>query len=142
MMKTKDDFVTNSSSTAYVVLIPENFHINAGDIKISWDCVDEEEQLPVEQIHKEVLDLIDVLKIGEDVWCYGYEYTHPEIYDTIIELCRENNFILTVKDLNGEGNNMIQGIPEKKVTDIILNSTDLNKTFNFLRKEKDDVKKE
>ena len=141
-MKLKSDFVTNSSSTAYVVLIPENFHINEGDIEITWNDVQEDEDISIEQIQTEVLDLIDVLKIGENIWCYGHDYTHPEIYNTVLNLCHKNNFILTVKDFNGEGNNTIQGVQEEKVRDIILNSIDINETFNFLRKEKKDVKEE
>lgn len=140
-MKLKTDFISNSSSTAFVVLIPSNFHIDIGDIEILWDNVDEEDNLSIEQIQTEVIDLIDVLKIGENVWCYGHDYTHPAIYDTIIKLCRKNKFILSIEDLNGEGNNMIQGIREEQVKDIIINSINMDETFNFLKKESEVVKK-
>ena len=139
-MKLKSDFVTNSSSTAFVVLIPKNFHIDAGDIKILWANVSDKNDISVEQVQTEVIDLIDVLKIGESVWCYAYDYTHPTVYETIIELCRENNFILSTKDFNGEGNDMIQGVNEEKVNKIILNSINMDETFNFLKKESKDVK--
>lgn len=124
-MKLKSDFVTNSSSTAYVVLIPNNFHIDAGDIEISWDCIGEDEDLPIEQIHKEVLEIIEELKDGGNIWCYGLDYVHPGIYNSVLNLCEKNKFILSIEDLNGEGNNMIQGVKEEKVNEIIINSINI-----------------
>jgi hypothetical protein len=139
-VKLKSDFVTNSSSTAFVVLIPTTFHIDAGDIKILWDSVDPEEDLSVEQIHKETLEIIEKLKDGGDIWYYGLDGVHPQIYHTVLQICEDNKFIVLGKDLNGEGNNMIAGIKEETVNNIIINSININKTFNFLQKEKDDVK--
>lgn len=139
-MKLKTDFVTNSSSTAYVVLIPNNFHIDAGDIEISWDSVDPEDNLSVEQIHKETLEIIEELKNGGDIWYYGFDGVHPQIYHTVLRVCEDNKFIISCKDLNGEGNNMIAGVQEEQIEEIIFNSIDIGKTFKFLHKEKDDVK--
>lgn len=141
-MKLKSDFVTNSSSTAYVVLIPNNFHIDAGNIEILWDSVGPEDNLSVEQIHKETLEIIEELKNGGDIWYYGFDGVHPQIYHTVLRVCEDNKFIISCKDLNGEGNNMIAGVREEQIEDIIFNSINLNETFKFLRKESEDVKEE
>ena len=135
-MKLKTDFVTNSSSTAYVVLIPKNFHISEDDIEITWGSVDEEEEITAELIKRETIELINDLKDGDSIWYYGFDGVHPEIYNTVLEVCEKNKFILSTKDLNGEGNNMIQGIEEEKIKEIIFNSINLEETFNFLKKER------
>lgn len=134
-MKIKADFVTNSSSTAYIVLVPNEFRPDDDEIQklYSGEYVAYDE-LSDEQLFKEIPELFELLKEGDNVWYYGDQGTHPNLWSMILHICRTHGFLLTSLEMNGEGNNTIVGIKEEQIETIIINNIDLFSMFNMIQR--------
>lgn len=143
-MKIKADFVTNSSSTAYVVLIPNEFCPDEDEIKSLYE--DQYMQyagypLTNEQLYKEFPELFEILKEGDNLWCYGDEGTDPTLWNMMWSICNRKGFVLASLDMNGEGNNIIQGVKEESMEKIIINNIDLFSMFNMIQRSKNVTEK-
>lgn len=138
-MKVKLDFVTNSSSTAYVVFIPNNFKIDKEEtlkfLPIDDDWTEEEYNSKLDEFH----ELIDMLKNGEDLWTYGGDGTDGELYSALLDLCGHYKFILSGCEMNGEGNNTILSVKEKDVQNILFKYIDLDKLFKTMDNKGDKI---
>jgi len=120
-MKIKADFITNSSSTAYVVFIPNNLYLKKDEIKSLYEKVyhDGDGNEPTnEQLYDEFPELLEILKSGDHLWLYGYSGINPDLWNMILILCDQRNLTISTLELDGEGNNTIQGVQEE---DIIKN---------------------
>ena len=135
-MKIKSDFVTNSSSTAYVVFIPNRFKANEHEIKKFYEdelYIDEDPKFsPL--IIAEANEVIEKLKEGESIWTYSDEGLSSPIYYTILNICQKYKMVVSSSEMGGEGNNTIFGVREEKVHEIMFNNIDMDEFFKTTAK--------
>ena len=135
-MKIKSDFVTNSSSTAFVVMVPNSFYINEDEIKtyINNNYDETYEEAKEVEAFDEMYDCIASLKKGDNLWSYGTDGVHFTIYNSILDLCSEHKFILASLEINGEGNNIIQGVKEEIIENMLINNMDVLSMFKSIQR--------
>ena len=142
-MKIKFDFVTNSSSTAFVVMVPNNFYTNEEEIKelynSEYDMYDSYEEAKDNEAFDELHDCIEELKDGRNVWHYGDDGLQLCAYNSLLNICSKHKFIITSLDMNGEGNNIIQGVKEETIKNILINNMDIMSMFESILREDKDV---
>lgn len=102
-MKIKQDFVTNSSSTSYVVYIPENFDIDDWIRKKSELFEFHDEESPNQSIVKKI---VEKLKHGEQVWQDDVDRSFNS-YNFVYDLFQELGMILKDTDTSSESGRMI-----------------------------------
>lgn len=138
-MKIKLDFITNSSSTAFVVLIPNQFYASDNEMRKLYDETLGEEEMTDEKLFSELPECIESLKGGDNLWTYGGDGCNPDLWNTVISICERHKFILASLDMNGEGNNIIQGIKEEQIEELLINNIDISSMFNMIQRESIDV---
>jgi len=113
-MKIKLDFITNSSSTAYVVMMPDNFNIVESLAKISnqsiyqddlYEYCDDDKAKFIEQISENISNLLN----GEELW--GYD---TPCFCTTQEILEKEDFIIAMVNISSDGGGQI--IPANKET--------------------------
>ncbi len=138
-MKIKTDFVTNSSSTSYVVFIPDGFYADEIEISKLYEKLKGYREATEEELYKELPECIETIKEGDNIWYYGGDGVNATVYDIILEICSAHGFILSEMDMNGEGNNTIKGVPEETIENILANNIDIMSTFKQIRGRGTDV---
>ena len=110
-LKLKTDFVTNSSSTAYIVFIPEHYNPKAERITLLSEYIDyleDEKPTKIEMLDmiNEIIRDIDFLKNGKSIEIGSYAK------ETLIlfELLDKEDLILKKVDVDGEGGTTITPI--------------------------------
>lgn len=136
-MKIKYDFVTNSSSTAFVVMIPNNFHTSEEEMKNFYDNSSDDE-IELKRLFEELPDCLESLKEGNNICHYGMDGLHT-IYNIILDMCSEHKFILSSLEIDGEGNNIIQGVKEETIESMLINNMDIISMFKSILREDTDV---
>jgi len=127
-MKIKTDFVTNSSSTGFIVSIPKDFVTDIKKIIEHFEYYNHEIDMYEDTLTSESRILsefntcLDLLKDGDNLWYYGDEGTDWRIYNAMTEICDENGFLMAVMDISSEGNNIIKGIKEEDVNKWFMNT--------------------
>jgi hypothetical protein len=134
VMIIKNDFVTNSSSTCFIVSIPEKFEVSDEEIqntlqKTFEDFYDPEElETSFTEFVEIVREYIESLKCGECVYEYDIEYDACFVYDVIEKILENNSFILTSLDIHSDGNNHMVGISIETIKKCLLQHID---SFNI-----------
>lgn len=124
-MKIKSDFVTNSSSTAYVVCIPSDFKAKKDDVIKYMKTYDDYDYLVGgEEINEDkVLDNIntalDELKGGDEVWQQDLDDEYIDFH-ILLEICENNNFLIKAFEYHSDGCNQMHGIKQKIIEDWIV----------------------
>ena len=142
-MKFKFDFVTNSSSTCYVVFVPNSFSVTDEMIQIGindeaywWEYEDDEIAPTVETTRKEIHECIELLKEGENLYSSnsgdGVDY---KIYAVIQNIINQADLNINSLELSSSGENTILGISEKSVANIFINNIKLT---NFIKVKSND----
>ncbi len=133
-MKVKSDFVTNSSSTAYIVFIPNNFYASDEILDEAQTMCKEDYDdyiLTDEQLYKDIPDLIEGLKTGEVLSYYDYDGWGWVI---LIQILTNLNFIISDVCIDGEGFNLIKALKQKDILDVVINNIDLDNLVETLVK--------
>lgn len=110
-MKIKRDFITNSSSTAYIVFIPEHYNLKVERIILLSeykDYLEDEEPTKKQMLDtiNEIMEDIDLLKKGKEVGVGQYGCVKLILHD----LLEEENFILKIIDIDSSGDNTFSPI--------------------------------
>jgi hypothetical protein len=125
-MKFKLDFVTNSSSTSYIVHIPQNFVVSPQDIRdFAERELDEElfEETPLNEqndLIEEVVKCVEDVKNGHSVYeSDNFDSKDSLAYNYILHICNKNNFKIDSQDIGGGGGvSIIIGITLEKIQKI------------------------
>ena len=120
-MKIKSDFVTNSSSTSYLVCLPDNFDITKFlhiiDPENSWwfeeylDASEEVKKEIMEKLKERLIKLNEKLLKHTNIYEYDSEY---DAYHVFIKLLEELDLIIDSWDTSSD-NGMICGVDLEKV---------------------------
>ncbi len=118
-MKIKTDFVTNSSSTGYIVFVPEIFTITAEMLKEHQlydelsETSDDELTGIANQANQCLSDLVD----GGSVDNYELGST----YWLLIRILEKKDLVIAVFDVSGsDGSDFIGGLKKEAITDIFM----------------------
>ena len=120
-MKIKYDFITNSSSAAFVVFIPKSYNLTKEMIEKTNEYADylemEEPDLQnIDDLVNELINHVDLLKQGQEVMVgpYGYDSL------ILVELLTEENLIFKHVEVDGEGSSTVTPITLDELNDFIL----------------------
>jgi len=118
-MKIKSDFITNSSSTAYIVAIPNDFEPDQEDILEYFKEHNitgyASEDWPETRILEDFSECLELLKSGDNIWNFGDEGADNRIFYTMSDICNDRGFVLSILELNSTDGNRIQGITEEDI---------------------------
>jgi len=143
-MKIKSDFVTNSSSTCYIVFVPENFVLSDDlfdkTFKNLQTYYNEEDGFTFiyETVKKDVKDSLNDLKNGHDIikdsYGDGLDY---KSYEVLYEILSAANLGLTKLDISGDGFDIIQGITQKQILKVLTESMGLDSLVKIEEKNEE-----
>lgn len=110
-MKIKLSFITNSSSAAFLIFVPDNYILKEKRIKSSDEYI---EFIEMENPSKrEIDDIIDILikdinflKEGKEIMVEPYSWEKCIIFDIL----KEDGLVLKAIDVDGEGASTISPI--------------------------------
>jgi len=132
----KNDFVTNSSSTIWIVFVPEGYLIDLDEFEhqLSENYFDEtQDELKDIDIASELEESLALLREGESVWSYHVDGLHYAIYDTLISFLNNDGYAIKSFDVS-EGNNMIIGLNPEEAKTAFIQSIDVNEVIKVLTK--------
>lgn len=123
-MKTRRGFVSNSSSSSFVVLIPNDFEISSIDWSkyFDFDMADAEDIREAKETQTEVIECLNAIKEGDSVWYGNLKY--DDSFDLIEQIVKP--FVLVDFDTSSDAGEFIgisQGAVEAVLKKIV--KTDL-----------------
>jgi len=103
-MKIRYDFITNSSSSAFVVFIPKNYSVSRDKIEETEEYKDflddmEPDQYEIDKAVSGILNNIKSLQKGEEIRIGPYDYKKLILSELLIR----DNLVLREISVDGEG---------------------------------------
>ena len=139
-MHVQTDFVTNSSSTAYIIFVPDSFHASDKQIDKAIQAskdINEDIELTDEQ-RKEVPEIVEMMKEGE---AYDY-YEGEDLWIVCLQIFTDEDFIVDGIELHSEGHTLMKGIREENIIHTITNHIDLDGLVESLVKGANDERQD
>jgi len=139
-MHVQTDFVTNSSSTAYIIFVPDSFHASDKQIDKAIQAskdINEDVYLTDEQ-RKEVPEIVEMMKEGEE---YDY-YEGENLWIICLQIFTDEDFIVDGIELHSEGHTLMKGIREENIIHTITNHIDLDGLVESLVKGANDERQD
>lgn len=146
-MKIKFGFITNSSSTVFIVFIPDDFYLSSSNIS---KLLEEEiaelvdmEELNTEEKEKLIPSIeyeIEALKEGEQ---YSYDSQSPidvSEWRVIMRICEDNGFVLSSVELPMDSSDAVIGLTQEAIIRTLTAHIDLDKFMKPFIKNKEDKK--
>lgn len=116
-MKIKTDFVTNSSSTNYVVFIPKNFKTTEEELRNLLDYMKDDGILL-----DSAMVGIDAIKNGHTIW---HEDINSDSFYALKYLLDKRDLIIARVDMGSDGMDTITGIKSEVIKKAFLLTCDL-----------------
>jgi hypothetical protein len=117
-MKIRQGFVSNSSSSSFVVYVPKNFELTDEIMEIAINTADEidiDDENELNTFKENVVYAIDSLKSGKSIHEYDIDY---DVFNSVYEILEKNNLIVTSIN-GGPDDGKIVGLSETKVKQIM-----------------------
>ena len=113
-MKTRNNLVSNSSSTSYVVYIPQDLDPKTL-IPDDFEYLYDNENVDIQECKKIMEDMIMNLKNGHELWCGNEEVAM--IYTELLEAT--GPFVLASIQTGPDDGGLITGVAEHKIKKLL-----------------------
>lgn len=135
-MLIQSDFVTNSSSTSYIIFVPDDFQLNDRCIDEALKECNFSDDMTItdRQRYIDIPEVIELMQSGETY----YMNDEIDLWSLCITLFENHGFIIGGAEINSEGNNVMTGVNQKSITDILINHVDLDDLVKTLVKGSND----
>jgi len=143
-MKLKFDFVTNSSSTCYVVLIPKPFKVDDDYLKEIFEkeqqyvATGEDTKFDFGYFKSEIEKSLEILRQGKDiVYLDSYDANDNDelVFAVLLNIISKYNLGLTEIDMPSDGSTLICGVNSERVLEITLEYSDITKICKITRND-------
>ena len=134
-MKIKSDFVTNSSSVAYIVCVPLWLELSLDDKLFKESCELHSEDDSLEENVRDAISLLEEMKIGGTFYADNME--NHEAFFILRDYLSSNEYGLRLVNTES-GRDSIEIITVEQVNKMFLsvNKDQFDSAFDFLKEEK------